>query len=606
MCGIAGGLCFDPDGAPIDPTVVLKLNEAQRHRGPDGAGLWSSSDNRVVLGHRRLAIIDISPDGAQPMSDASGRWAITFNGEIYNYRALRVELERAGCEFRTNSDTEVLINAVALWGEAGLQKLRGMYAFALWDSLQQELWLARDPYGIKPLYVAKNRTEIWFSSEARCLSTCAPVDNRRDSAALVGFYLWGHVPEPFSWWAGIQMFPPGHVQRIKVGTPLSPPVPFDRVQDAYVRGPSEPLAPGELRRLILESVQHHLVADVPVGVFLSGGVDSNAIAALVSEFGTQIQTITLAFSEYAGTPNDEAPVAEAAAKAMGSEHTTVRISHEEFFEEVFDNFVRSMDQPTIDGLNTYIVSRAAASHGLKVVLSGLGGDELFGGYPSFRQIPQLLSFGRYASPFRAMGRAGHQILRSITSMTLPPKFAGLINYTNNIGNAYFLRRALHIEEELDALLDNSWIEEGLQRLSTNFAIMESLKPIPDGNVYAQIAALESTWYMRNQLLRDTDWSSMAHGLEVRLPFVDIALLKRLGPAIASNAPPNKRDLAACIGSTLRPDSDRAKTGFTTPVRDWAAKKTGGSQHGLRGWANDVHRYFRTTGRLSSQDAPVLH
>jgi asparagine synthase (glutamine-hydrolysing) len=605
MCGIAGALCLDPDGPPIDPAVVLKLNEAQRHRGPDGAGLWSSSDNRVVLGHRRLAIIDIGPDGAQPMSDAGGRWVITFNGEIYNYRAVRVELERAGCEFRTNSDTEVLINAVALWGEAGLKKLRGMYAFALWDSLQQELWLARDPYGIKPLYVARNRTAIWFSSQARCLSTCAPVDNRRDAAALVGFYLWGHVPEPFSWWAGIQMFPPGHIQRIKVGKPLSPPVPFDRVQDAYVREPAEPLAPSELRQLILESVQHHLVADVPVGVFLSAGVDSNAIAALTTELGTRVHTVTLAFSEYAGTPDDEAPIAEAVAKAMGSEHVTVRVSREEFFEEVFENFFLSMDQPTIDGLNTYLVSRAAASQGLKVVLSGLGGDELFGGYPSFAQIPQLLRFGRNALPFRGLGHAGSKILRSIAPTIISPKIAGLINYSNNIANAYFLRRALHIEEELDALLDDSWVEEGVQRLSTQSTIMESLKPNQDGNVHVQIAALESIWYMRNQLLRDTDWSSMAHGLEVRVPFVDIALLKRLGPAIASSAPPNKRDLAACVKPNLQTNLDRAKTGFTTPVRAWVAEKTGGSERGLRGWANNVHRYFRTMGRLPSQEASVL-
>ena len=156
------------------------------------------------------------------MSDATGRWVITFNGEIYNYRALRAELERLGCVFRTNSDTEVLINAVAQWGEAGLNKLRGMYAFALWDALQQELWLVRDPYGIKPLYVSESQGTIWFASQARALATCAPVDTRRDAAALTGFYLWGHVPEPFSWWAGIRMLPAGHVQRIRVGRSLSP------------------------------------------------------------------------------------------------------------------------------------------------------------------------------------------------------------------------------------------------------------------------------------------------------------------------------------------------------------------------------------------------
>ena len=180
------------------------------------------------------------------MRDASGRWVITFNGEIYNYRALRVELEM-GCRFFTNSDTEVLINAIAHWGEAALQKLRGMYAFALWDSLQQELWLARDPYGIKPLYVSQGQGTIWFASQARALANCAPVDSKRDPAALTGFYLWGHVPEPFSWWAGIQMFPAGHVQRIRVGRAPRRSKAFARVEDAYACRPAQPLAPGELR-----------------------------------------------------------------------------------------------------------------------------------------------------------------------------------------------------------------------------------------------------------------------------------------------------------------------------------------------------------------------
>src|SRR5713226_7269380 len=197
MCGIAGAFSFDLGARPSNMATVSRLNELNRRRGPDGEGLWSSSDGRVAFGHRRLAIIETGPSGAQPMSDATGRWVISFNGEIYNYRALRQELDRLGCAFHSNSDTEVVINAIAQWGEAALRKLRGMYAFALWDSLEEELWLARDPYGIKPLYVAECKGTIWFASQARALATCAPVDTRRDAAALTGFYLWGHVPEPF-------------------------------------------------------------------------------------------------------------------------------------------------------------------------------------------------------------------------------------------------------------------------------------------------------------------------------------------------------------------------------------------------------------------------
>jgi asparagine synthase (glutamine-hydrolysing) len=592
MCGIAGGFAFSPVAERIDQAVVARLNDLQRRRGPDDVGLWAD-DNHIVLGHRRLAIIDTGASGAQPMVDATGRWVITFNGEIYNYRALRTELEKQGCVFRTNSDTEVLINVISTWGEAGFKKLRGMYALALWDALEQELWLARDPYGIKPLYLSESRGVIWFASQARALATCAPVDTRRDAAALVGFYLWGHVPEPFSWWAGIHMFPPGHVQRIRAGSTLSVPKAFTCVQDVFTSRPPQPLSPDELREAMVDCVRHHLVADVPVGVFLSSGIDSNVIAALAAELDTKLKTVTLAFDEYAGSPNDEAPLAETAAKILRSDHVTVRIGRAEF-EELLDDFLKSMDQPTIDGLNTYLVSRAASTQGLKVALSGLGGDELFGGYPSFRQIPKLLAWGRRDSISKTVGRAVEVSLRTLSLPGLSPKTAGLLSHAGDIGSAYLLRRALHLEGELDALLDESWLKEGLERLSTIEAINRSVDALRTAgvSVHAQVAALESCWYMRNQLLRDTDWSSMAHGLEVRVPFVDATLLDRLGPAIASDAPPNKRDLAACAQQLPSAMFGRPKTGFTTPVRAWIGASTGSSARGLRGWAGDVHRRFR--------------
>lgn len=218
MCGIAGAISLNLDARPIDPAAVARLNDLQRRRGPDGEGLWSSDDHRIVLGHRRLAIIETGAAGAQPMLDSTGRWTITFNGEIYNYRELRSELQQLGCYFATNSDTEVLIHAVAQWGETGLLKLRGMYAFALWDALLRELWLVRDPYGIKPLYVMQDQDTLWFASQARALARCAAVTLQPDPAAQVGFYLWGYVPGPFSWWKAIKLLPPGHVQRIQHGS----------------------------------------------------------------------------------------------------------------------------------------------------------------------------------------------------------------------------------------------------------------------------------------------------------------------------------------------------------------------------------------------------
>ena len=461
MCGIAGGFAFGLSAKEIEQTIVKRLNYQQRRRGPDGTGLWYSEDSRIVLGHRRLAIIETGPEGAQPMCDASGRWVISFNGEIYNYRTLRKELEGLGGVFRTNSDTEVLINVIAHWGEAGLQKLRGMYALALWDCRERELWLVRDPYGIKPLYFTETAGTLWFASQARALARCAPINTNRDAAALVGFYLWGHVPEPFTWWAGIRMLPAGHVLRVRAGAECHTK-PFARVEDAYVHCAARPLPSGELRSLLRESVSVHLVSDVPVGVFLSAGVDSNVIAALASELRPNLQAVTLAFDEYAGTENDEAPLAKAAAQSIECEHTVYRVGRSEF-ETLVDDFFDCMDQPTIDGLNTYLVSYAAAKLGLKVALSGLGGDELFGGYPSFRDIPRLARWAWLSKP--PIGKAIQCALRAIALPGMPPKLPGLFTHSRSLATAYLLRRSLYLEDELDALLDESWISEGLERLS---------------------------------------------------------------------------------------------------------------------------------------------
>jgi asparagine synthase (glutamine-hydrolysing) len=602
MCGIAGAFAFDLSAKPIEQSIVERLNDQQRRRGPDGTGLWCSADKRITLGHRRLAIIDTGPTGAQPMCDATGRWVISFNGEIYNYRALREELERLGREFKTNSDTEVLINVIACWGEAGLRKLRGMYAVALWDCIERELWLIRDPYGIKPLYVAETAGTLWFASQARALARCAPIDTSREAAALTGFYLWGHVPEPFTWWAGIRMLPAGQLLRARAGEQCHTK-PFAKVEDCYTHRPARPLQPGELRSQLCDSVSHHLVSDVPVGVFLSAGIDSNVIAALASELSPNLRSITLAFDEYAGTDDDEAPLAEVAARALGCAHTTHRIGRSEFASLV-DDFFDCMDQPTIDGLNTYLVSYAAAKLGLKVALSGLGGDELFGGYPSFRDVPRLARWAALAK-LQPISKAVGRALRAIALPGMPPKLPGLFTHSSSLTTAYLLRRGLYLEDELGSLLDESWITEGLERLATQSVLAATVAPMraTGSPEYAQIAALESCWYMRNQLLRDTDWSSMAHGIEVRVPLVDFALLESLGPTIASQSPPSKRDLAACSERIPSAIYARSKTGFTTPVRQWIADGENGKARGLRGWAGKVHQRLR--GEPDPYDPEIL-
>jgi asparagine synthase (glutamine-hydrolysing) len=593
MCGIAGAIAVTGEGLTVDVTVVARMNQHQRRRGPDGVGLWQSPERDVALGHRRLAIIDVGADGAQPMSDATGRFIVSFNGEIYNYRELRGELECLGHRFVTRSDTEVLINTLAQWGEAGLPRLRGMYAFALWDTQERELFIARDPYGIKPLYVAECEGVLWFASQARALAACAPVDTRRDPAGLTGFYLWGHVPEPFTWYAGIRMLPAGHLMRVRAGRPSPAAHAFVRIEDAFTRQPAAPIGDVRLRELMLDSVGHHLVADVPVGLFLSAGVDSNVVAALATEHGARLQTVTLAFDEYRGTPHDEAPCAENVARMLGTDHTTVRIGREEFVS-ILDDFFDAMDQPTIDGLNTYLVSRAAAGQGLKVALSGLGGDELFAGYPSFRQVPLLVKCGRRVPARRRLGRFLQPFLSACARLGMPPKLAGTLEHMDDYASAYLLRRSLHLEHEIDDLIDESFWRDGLAQLATIPALRSTIAPLESAQVSpsCQIAAMEACWYMRNQLLRDTDWSSMAFGMEVRVPLVDYHLLLALAPAVASDAPPTKRSLAVCAPTLPRGMVEQPKRGFTTPVSRWIATGSSGKSGRLRAWSGFVHRRMR--------------
>lgn len=604
MCGIAGAFRLKSEASPINRSALLRISELLKRRGPDGDGFWSSSDDRVALAHRRLAIIDTGPSGAQPMGDKTGRWAITFNGEIYNYQELRAQLQSLGRVFQTNSDTEVLINAIAEWGEAGLVKLRGMYAFALWDNLKRELWLARDPFGIKPLYVAEAEGIIWFSSQARAMAQCAPVNIARDAAAIVGFYLWGHVPEPFSWWEGIRSFPAGHVQRLQIGQTPVPPKPFARIQDAYLKRPILKQQDDALQQWLKESIRYHLVADVPIGMFLSAGIDSCVIAALAVEQGVKLNTITLAFNEYRGTSYDEAPLAEAMAKTLGTEHTTAWITRDDF-EGLLDDFFSCMDQPTIDGLNTYLVSHAAAKQGIKVALSGLGGDELFGGYPSFRRVGEIATWGRRCSHIPGLQRILEATSRILSHSGIQHKAMKLPTYWGSLANAYFLIRALNTEDALDGILDESWVTEGLQKLQTRSSLFQSIAGIEEsgGTERAQISALESTWYMRNQLLRDTDWSSMAHGVEVRLPFVDWSLLQQIGPSLNISTPPSKIDLANCTNQLAEHIRNRDKTGFSTPVKDWIDARSGVGGNGLKKWAAVVHCNFRTALRTASAIAP---
>lgn len=613
MCGFTGVFAYKDNALPVEQKELLRSRERMYTRGPDSAGFWISDDQRVGIAHQRLSIIDLSEAGAQPMLDHETGSCIVFNGEIYNYQVLRAELEAAGHLFRSHSDTEVLLKLYAVHGQEMLTKLRGMYAFAVWDKNREGVFLARDPFGIKPLYLADDGKTIRFASQVKALLAGGQVDTAPDPAGHVGFYLWGHVPEPFTLFRGVRALPAGTSLWIdRAGHKVRKPF-FNLVEELVNASANGPItveeAREQLRSALLDSVRHHLTADVPVGVLLSAGLDSSTLTGLAKEADvTELRTITLGFREFVGTENDEVPVAETIARHYASKHSTQWVRREDFVT-CFDHLFDAMDQPTIDGVNSYLVCKAAHDAGLKVVLSGLGGDELFAGYSHFQSIPRMIRWLRHLNTLPGLGVAVRQLAAPILPRFTSPKAAGLLEYGGYCAGAYLLHRGLYMPWEIETLLDKDFTQEGWRDLQTLPALNQTLQGLKTDR--ARIAALEMRWYMRNQLLRDTDWASMAHSLEVRVPLVDIELFRAVNRLAAAGRPPGKSDMAAAPAQSL-PDVvlNRDKTGFSVPTQSWlmghqCQSATSGKQN-LRGWARQVYDTYHQRSLFSEVHAvPML-
>lgn len=583
MCGINGIFAYNPVAGAPDEQELLRTRDAMAKRGPDGAGVWWSRDRRCAFGHRRLSIIDLSERASQPMVSACGRYVITFNGEIYNFPELRKELEDKGTQFRTTSDTEALLQLYARYGEEMVHRLRGMFAFAIWDEVRNGLFLARDLHGIKPLYTSAIDTTFRFASQVKALLAGGAVSRTPEPAGVVGFCLYGSVPEPFTTYRDIRALPAGHTQWVDAGGARTPR-PFARVADILAQ--ASPLRADErelgerVRAATLDSVRAHLLADVEVGLFLSAGVDSGAVLGLMRDATDQpIRAVTLSFSEFEGTDDDEAPLAAKAADIYGAHHVIRRVTEAEFHADIPAIF-EAMDQPSIDGINAWFVAKAARDIGLKVALSGLGGDELLGGYPSFSDLPR---WRRRFGPF-VRTPALRMIARALLKTVFPalahrkPKLRGVLDYADTWPGLYLLRRGLFLPSELPMVIDPGVARDGLARLDPCGALASSITPDP-GSDMARVCALETANYMRNQLLRDTDWASMAHSLEVRVPLVDITLLRTLAPFIHGLKPGTGKAALAQAPSRPLPDATvaRAKTGFLVPTSVWMSRTAHGGQ-----------------------------
>tara|TARA_B100000686_G_C16789488_1_gene977628 strand:+ start:1090 stop:2988 length:1899 start_codon:yes stop_codon:yes gene_type:complete len=571
MCGIAGILDFgresEFDGAK---PLSLMLNSIQ-HRGPDDRGeeIISGTDRtKLWLGHQRLSILDLSQLGHQPMSNPEKSFWISSNGEVYNFRELRSEIEPR-FKFVSNSDTEVLLRSYEFWRESCLNKLRGMFAFAIWDAPLQKLFLARDRLGIKPLYYYFDKNRFIFSSETRSLINSGLVSKDISQQGLFDYLAFGRVQGPGSIFNKIHELPPGSFLEVDfngVGTPVKywNPLSFDRFN-----GNKSHLIEN-IREILIESVRYRLVSDVPVGTFLSGGIDSSSIASVLSYLkGKNIKTLSVIFKERAF---DESMFSDQIAKVFHTSHQKLLIENGDLLEAL-PSAISAMDQPTVDGINTFLISRAARRSGMKVILSGLGGDELFAGYDSFFQVPSL---NRWSKAIKAIPSGIKEVLVSVLNTILPSsdktsKLSQLL-HGNYIGaHSYYLFRSLFGIPIINNLLTDREIVESAWKHHTESTRIE-LESIKDLDEIQKISWLELTHYMPNMLLRDSDIMSMANGLELRVPLIDHKLVELMITVPGSMRMKKGRIKPLLVDSLPRklPRSaaNRRKMGFTLPFDIW--------------------------------------
>ena len=590
MCGLVAAFT---DSVLLEQPVRNAMQQMYL-RGPDAEGFWQ--EEGVYLGHRRLAILDLDERADQPMVSECGRYVIIFNGEIYNFRSLRDELAEQGFSFRTTSDTEVILALFAREGEAMLGKLKGMFAFVIWDREAKRGFAARDAYGIKPLYIATTPQGVLLGSQVKALLATNLVSLEPDAVGQAGFWMLGSVPEPYSWYRNIRALPAGHCAWIEEGQ-ISPPKCWYDLGQIWRDAGSTILPDAEVRQLVrsavIESVSRHLVSDVPVGVFLSGGVDSGALAGLMAEAGARsIVGITIAYEEFVGRHEDEAPLAARIAETYGIRHHVRRVTREEFHADL-PRILAAMDQPSIDGINTWYASKAAAEAGLKVVLSGIGGDELFQGYSSFDTLPRLVSW------WRALGKVPGARMVARAATGLQARRSGNRRWTyasqwaETIGGAWWLRRSVSAPEELAGQMSADLAAQALANFDPDQWVGEMTGPLPDDLVLA-VGQIESMTYLRNQLLRDSDWASMDHSVELRTPLVDLTLLQNLQSALRTfRRSPGKALLAKAPAVSLPGNiMERPKTGFCIPLDEWIAGPLASkSTRQTRSWMQTLVRAY---------------
>jgi asparagine synthase (glutamine-hydrolysing) len=554
MCRIAGIISKKLKTEEIRFKVSL-MCESLKHGGPDDSGIFLDEKVNLAFGNRRLSIIDLSVNGHQPMTDVGQNAWITFNGEIYNYRELKQELLKAGAEFHSTTDTEVILLAYLYWGVEAFQKLRGMFAFALYDIAKAVVYLVRDTAGIKPLYYYIEDGQLSFASEIKAFKA-AQITNETDQTWPVRLLAFGHIPEPYTTLKNVFSLSKGHFLLWNVHTGAFEIESYNNksLQKTYIT--SIKTAKECIREGLTAAIKRQLIADAPIGVFLSGGIDSSIITLLANQQKEKdLKTVSIYFNEKA---YDEHSFQNLILKEISAEKFSHLVQMQDF-EKFLPDIISDMDMPTTDGINSWFISKYAHEDGLKAVLSGMGADELFGGYPSFYRIKYLRYLRKIPSP-----------VFSLANYFIADRFRKISFLTQRHPLAdYLLLRGLFVPSDISKILDID-IKQVQEILFDNLSV-------PNLGAYNEkhAAWFETNLYMQNQLLRDTDIMSMSHGLEVRVPFLDEdfkALVEGIDPDLRFNSSQPKKILTDSFADIL-PEAiwNRRKMGFTFPLQEWMSR-----------------------------------
>lgn len=556
MCGIAGILTNQMHVEELK-NRIYSMQEALRHRGPDDEGIYLSTNHRAAFAHTRLSILDLSSAGHQPMSTANRRYHITFNGEIYNFRELRATLQEAGEQFNSLTDTEVILKLYQQLGAKCVELLRGMFAFAIWDDFEQTCFIARDPLGIKPLYYWQFGSCLVFGSELKAVLSSGLPNRQIDPLGLYGYLTSGSVPEPYTMVDGIRCLPAGHWLQWRSGK-------IQQQQYWKINFGNESTSLSEaqsiVRQALIDSIEHHFISDVPVGIFLSGGIDSTSIVALARQTqSNELRTYSIAFEEPEWS---EGSIAKRTAQHFDTKHTEYCVTPESA-KQLLPKFLATLDQPTIDGFNTFCVSKIAHDDGTKVVLSGLGGDEIFGGYRSFQSVPQMVRRSKSWQIFRPLSISLGKSLERFGRSSKTRRIGDFLQQSPTTSAAYRSFRGVFSHREACNIACR-YLSDNLTLSRPTYPELGDFPSLED-----EVSALELSQYMQNQLLRDSDVMSMSWGLELRVPFVDRNFIESIASISSTiRLSPGKQLLTQSLPELPPWVLNQPKRGFSFPLQQW--------------------------------------